>query len=191
LQQFVSDKTQLAGDAGCENPPLPAVHPFIIMMDTGPGLWNNTVPYGILSLGAMFRFGRIKSPSDKLFIERYFATLGADIMKALHGYNGQGPGKQTEYEGKVLTVMTIAQLEKYLWWYFVSCLPFKMTQGKGSWGGIRHVIFDQAKRMYSMLPFFSHREVRRAVGLLVTRKVTKVGIEAFRMPYQGNEEFRR
>ena len=45
--------------------------------------------------------------------------------------------------------------------------------------------------MYGMLPAPSHREVRRAVGLRVTRKVTKMGIEAFRMPYQGNEEFRR
>lgn len=45
--------------------------------------------------------------------------------------------------------------------------------------------------MYGMLPALSHREVRRAVGLRVTRKVTKMGIEAFRMPYQGDERFRR
>ena len=61
----------------------------------------------------------------------------------------------------------------------------------GHWGGIRQVIFDCIKRMYGMLPALFHREVRRAVGLRVTRKVTKMGIEAFRMPYQGNEEFRR
>jgi len=191
LRRLVSDKTQLAREAGCENAPAPAVRPFMIMMDTGSGLWNNTVPHAILSLGAMFRFGRTKSPSDKAFIERFFATLGSDIMKALHGYNGQGPGKQTEYDGQEMTVMTMAQLEKYLWWYFTDCLPFKVTQRKGAWGGIRHVMFDHIKRLYGMLPALSHREVRRAVGLRVTRKVTKMGIEAFRMPYQGNEEFRR
>lgn len=191
LRRLVSDKSQLAREAGCENAPPPAVRPFMIVMDTGSGLWNNIVPHAILSLGAMFRFGRTKSPSDKAFIERFFATLGSDIMKALHGYNGQGPGKQTEYDGQDMTVMTMAQLEKYLWWYFTDCLPFKTTQRKGGWGGIRHVLFDKVKRMYGMLPALSHREVRRAVGLRVTRKVTKMGIEAFRMPYQGNEEFRR
>ncbi|MEM5543652.1 hypothetical protein WNY61_12980 [Sulfitobacter sp. AS92] len=191
LRRLVSDKTQLAREAGCENAPPPAVRPFMIMMDTGSGLWNNIVPHAILSLGAMFRFGRTKSPSDKAFIERFFATLSSDIMKALHGYNGQGPGKQTEYDGQDMTVMTMAQLEKYLWWYFTDCLPFKTTQRKGGWGGIRHVLFDKVKRMYGMLPALSNREVRRAVGLRVTRKVTKMGIEAFRMPYQGNEEFRQ
>lgn len=79
----------------------------------------------------MFRFGRTKSPSDKAFIERFFATLGSDSMKALHGYNGQGPGKQTEYDGQDMPVMTMAQLERYLWWYFTDCLPFKTTQRKG------------------------------------------------------------
>lgn len=191
LRRLVSDKTQLAREAGCENAPPPAVRPFMIKMDTGSGLWNNIVPHAILSLGAMFRFGRTKSPSDKAFIERFFATLGSDVMKALHGYNGQGPGKQTEYDGQDMTVMTMAQLEKYLWWYFTDCLPFKTTQRKGGWGGIRHVLFDKVRRMYGMLPALSNREVRRAVGLRVTRKVTKMGIEAFRMPYQGNEEFRQ
>ena len=191
LRRLVSDKTQLAREAGCENDPPPPVRPFMIMMDTGSGLWNNTIPHAILSLGAMFRFGRTKSPSDKAFIERFFATLGSDLLKALHGYNGEGPGKQTGYDGQEMAVMSMAQLEKILWWYFTDCLPFKATQRKGAWGGIRHVIFDRIKRMYGMLPALSHREVRRAVGLRVTRKVTKMGVEAFRMPYQGNEAFRQ
>lgn len=190
LRRLVSDKTKLAKEAGSVNPPPPAVRPYKIVMDTGSGLWNNVVPHAILSLGGGFQFGRTKSPSDKAFIERFFSTLGSDIMKALHGYNGQGPGTKTDYDGEDMTVMTIAQLEKYLWWYFTDCLPFKTTQRKGSWGGIRHVIFERMKKLYGMLSPLSHREVRRAVGLRVTRSVTKMGIEAFRMPFQGDGKFR-
>ncbi len=190
LRRLVSDKTKLAEDAGCVNQPPPPVRPYMIVMDTGSGLWNNVVPRAILALGGAFRFGRTKSPSDKAFIERFFSTLGTDLMKALHGYNGQGPGTKTDYDGQDMTVITMAQLEKYLWWYFTDCLPFKTTQRKGSWGAIRHVVFDRMKQLYGMLPALSHREIRRAVGLRVTRTVSKMGVEAFRMPFQGDEKFR-
>lgn len=38
LRRLVSDKTQLAREAGCESDPPPAVRPFMIMMYTGSGL---------------------------------------------------------------------------------------------------------------------------------------------------------
>ncbi|WP_165814570.1 DDE-type integrase/transposase/recombinase [Pararhodobacter oceanensis] len=105
LRRLVSDKTKLAQDAGCKNPPPPPVRPYMVTMDTGSGLWNNSVPRAILSLGGWFRYGRTKSATDKAFVERFFATLGSDIVKALHGYNGQGPGTKTEYDGQDMTVM--------------------------------------------------------------------------------------
>jgi hypothetical protein len=191
LRRLVSDKTALAREAGCEHAPSEPVRPNLIVMDTGSGLWNNVVPRAILALGGSFRFSRTKTPTDKPFVERHFATLGSDIMKALHGYNGQGPGKMTGYNGQEMTVMTMAQLEKYLWWYFTDCLPFKTTQRKGGWGAINHVMFARFKKMYGTAAALSHREVRRAIGLRVTRKVTKMGIEAYRMPYQGDGKFRQ
>lgn len=114
LRRLVSDKTKLAEDAGCQNPPPPPVRPYLIKMDTGSGFWNNAVPRAILSLGGQFVFGRTKSPQDKANVERFFSTMGSDLMKALHGYNGEGPGTKTDYDGQDMTVMTIAQLEKYL-----------------------------------------------------------------------------
>jgi hypothetical protein len=190
LRRLVSDKTALAQAAGCKYAPPPPIRPYMVVMDTGSGLWNNLVPKSILSLQGAFRYGRTKSPSDKAFVERFFATLGSDVMKALHGYNGQGPDKKTDYDGQDMAVMSMAQLEKILWWYFTDCLPFKTTQRKGAWGALRHVLFDQMEELYGKLPALSHREVRRAVGLKVSRTVTKMGVEAFRMPYQGNEAFR-
>lgn len=53
-------------------------------MDTGSGLWNQFVPTAILSLGAMFKYGRTKSPSDKAFIERFFKTIADDIVLVFH-----------------------------------------------------------------------------------------------------------
>lgn len=135
IRRLVSDKTKLAREAGCQHPPPPAVRPFQIVMDTGSGLWNGVVPTTILKLGAMFRFGRTKTPSDKGFIERFFKTLGDDIFRALHGHSGNGPGAVTAYNGQDMAIMTTAQLEKYLWWYFCDCLPFKNTQKKGGCPG--------------------------------------------------------
>lgn len=190
LRRLVSDKTKLAKEAGCVHQPPPPVRPHLVVMDTGSGLWNNVVPRAILSLGGAFRFGRTKSPTDKAFIERFFGTLGSDLMRALHGYSGQGPGKETDYDGTDMTVMTMAQLEKYLWWYFTDCLPFKPTQRKGAWGSLRNVLFNKMEQLYGKLPALSHRQMRRAIGLRVTRTVTKMGVEAFRMPFQGDEAFR-
>jgi hypothetical protein len=45
--------------------------------------------------------------------------------------------------------------------------------------------------LYGKLPPLSRRHVRRALGLKVRRVVTKMGIEAFRMPFQGDENFRK
>ena len=88
------------------------------------------------------------------------------------------------------TVLTIAQLEKYLWWYFTDCLPFKDTQGKGAWG-MQQQLFDQTSGMYGMLPPLSRRHTRKALGLKVRRVVSKMGIEAFRMPFQRDFHFRK
>ncbi|WP_417812453.1 hypothetical protein [Thalassospira alkalitolerans] len=191
IRRLVSDKTKLAREAGCQHAPPPAVRPFQIVMDTGSGLWNRYVPTAILSLGAMFRFGRTKSPTDKAFIERFFATLGSDIVRALHGHSGDGPGSNTDYDGKEMTALTIAQVEKYIWWYFTDCLPFKKTQRKGGWGIQQKHLFDQTVELYGKLPPLSRRHVRRALGLKVRRVVTKMGIEAFRMPFQGDVNFRK
>jgi hypothetical protein len=191
LRRLVSDKSKLAREAGCVHAPAPAVRPFQIVMDTGSGLWNQFVPTAILSLGAMFRYGRTKSPTDKAFIERFFATLGADIVRALHGHSGDGPGSEADYDGQDMTVLTIAQLEKYLWWYFTDCLPFKETQSKGAWGMRQQQLFDQTAEMYGVLPPLSRRHTRKALGLKVRRVVSKMGIEAFRMPFQGNCHFRK
>lgn len=191
IRRLVSDKTKLAREAGCQHPPPPAVRPFQIVMDTGSGLWNGVVPTAILKLGAMFRFGRTKTPTDKAFIERFFETLGDDVFRALHGHSGNGPGAVSSYDGQEMTVLTIAQLEKYLWWYFCDCLPFKTTQRKGGWGIQRKQLFDRLCEDYGRLPALSRREVRRAVGLELTRVVTKMGIEAFRMPFQGDGPGRR
>lgn len=191
IRRLVSDKTKLAREAGCQHAPPPAIRPFQIVMDTGSGLWNRYVPTAILSLGAMFRFGRTKSPTDKAFIERFFATLGSDIVRALHGHSGNGPGSETDYDGKEMTALTIAQLEKYIWWYFTDCLPFKTTQRKGGWGIQQKQLFDQTVEMYGKLPQLSRRKIRRALGLKVCRSVTKMGIEAFRMPFQGDVNFRK
>ncbi|OSP52133.1 DDE-type integrase/transposase/recombinase [Pseudoruegeria sp. SK021] len=190
IRRLVSDKTKLAREAGCRHLPPPPIRPFQIVMDTGSGLWNRHVPTAILSLDAMFRFGRTKTPTDKAFIERFFATLGSDVFKALHGHSGAGPGRQTDYDGQDMAAMTIAQVEKYLWWYFTDCLPFKTTQRKGGWGIQRKELFDRLADMYGILPPLSRREVRKAIGLRVTRTVTKMGIEAFRMPFQGDHKFR-
>ena len=191
IRRLVSDKTKLAREAGCKHPPPPAVRPFLIVMDTGSGFWNGVVPTAILKLGAMFRFGRTKSPTDKAFIERFFGTLGDDVFRALHGHSGNGPGSVSAYDGQEMAVMTIAQLEKYIWWYFCDCLPFKTTQRKGGWGIERRVLFDRLCDDYGLLPPISRREVRLALGLKVTRVVTKMGIEAFRMPFQGDGPGRR
>lgn len=191
IRRLVSDKTKLAREAGCQHAPPPAIRPFQIVMDTGSGLWNQHVPTAILSLGAMFRFGRTKSPTDKAFIERFFATLGIDIVRSLHGHSGNGPGAEADYDGKEMTALTIAQLEKYTWWYFTDCLPFKKTQRKGGWGIQQKQLFDQTVEYYGCLPQLSRRKVRRALGLKVCRVVTKMGIEAFRMPFQGDENFRK
>lgn len=95
----------------------------------------------------MFRYGGTKTPTDKAFFERFFATLGADIVRALHGYSGGGSGSETDYDGQDMTVLTIAQLEKNLWWYFTDCLPFKETQRKGAWGMEQQQLFDQTAEM--------------------------------------------
>lgn len=191
IRRLVSDKTKLAREAGCINAPAPAIRPFQIVMDTGSGLWNQFVPTAILSLGAMFKYGRTKSPSDKAFIERFFKTIADDIVLVFHGHSGKGPGTETDYDGKDMAVLTIAQLEKYMWWYFTDCLPFKETQRKGAWGMEQHQLFDQTAEMYGILPQLSRRHIRKALGLKVRRVVSKMGIEAFRMPFQGDSHFRK
>lgn len=191
IRRLVSDKTKLAREAGCIHQPAPAVRPFQIVMDTGSGLWNQFVPTAILAIGGMFKFGRTKSPSDKAFIERFFKNMGDDIVPSLHGNSGKGPGSETDYDGKDMAVLTIAQLEKYMWWYFTDCLPFKETQRKGGWGIQQQQLFDQTAEMYGMLPPLSRRHTRKALGLKVRRVVSKMGIEAFRMPFQGDFHFRK
>jgi hypothetical protein len=139
----------------------------------------------------MFRFGRTKTPTDKKFIERFFETMGSDIFRQFHGHSGNGPEAVSDYDGKDMTALTIAQVEKYIWWYFCDCLPFKTTNRKGGWGIQRSHLFERLCEDYGLLPPLSRREVRLALGLKVTRVVTKMGIEAFRMPFQGDPKGRR
>lgn len=190
LRRLVSDTTQLAKEAGCENLPPPPVRPQVIIMDTGPGFWNSTVPLAILSLGASFKFGRAKSPKDKASIESSFGSIGKDLMKRLHGYNGAGPGKQPGYDGRAMAVMSMAQIEQILWWYFTDCVPFKQSQRRASLGTVNHVAFARTLKRFGLLPPLARRDVRRALGLRVTRTVTTMGIEVFRMPFQGQPDFR-
>lgn len=190
LRRLVSDTTQLAKEAGCENAPPPPVRPQVIIMDTGPGFWNSTVPLAILALGASFKFGRAKSPKDKASMESEFGSIGEDVMRCLHGFNGAGPGKQPGYDGRAMAVLSMAQIEQILWWYFTDCVPFKSSQRRGSLGAVNHVAFARTLKLFGLLPPLARRDVRRALGLRVTRTVTTMGIEAFRMPFQGQPDFR-
>lgn len=190
LRRLVSDTSHIAKAAGCENAPPPPVRPQVIIMDTGPGFWNNIVPLAILRLGASFKYGRAKSPKDKASIESSFGGLGKDIMKLAHGYNGAGPGKQTGYSGPEMAVLSMAQIEQFIWRYVVDCIPSKSSQRKGSWGANNQLTFERTLKHYGLLPPLSRREVRLALGLRVVRTVTTMGIECFRMPFQGKPDFR-
>lgn len=123
-------------------------------------------------------------------VERYFASLGSDLMRALHGYAGDALRKELDYDGREMAILTVAQLERVLWWYFVDCVPFQTTTRKGAWGSIRHVNFTKTADRYGLLPPISARKARLALGLKVERTVTRMGIEAFRMPFQGDLSFR-
>lgn len=190
LRRLVSDTSRLAKAAGCENAPPPPVRPQLIIMDTGPGFWNNIIPLAILQLGSAFRYGRTQSPKDKASIESSFRGLGTEIMNLLHGHNGTGPGKQTGYSGPEMAVLSMAQIEQIMWRYIVDCLPFRSSQRKGSWGANNQLTFEMKLKRFGLLPPLSRREVRRALGLKVVRTVTTMGIECFRMPFQGKSDFR-
>jgi hypothetical protein len=192
LRRLVSDKRQMAREAGCEHAPPEPVRPYMIVMDTGSGLWNDIVPRAILAMGASFRYGRVRTPTDKAVNERYFRTFGGDVMKAVHGYAGEGPGKKTSYDGWEMTSMSKAQLERLLWWYFTDCYPFKTTQRKGGYGVTNGGLFEMTKDRYGMLPALGRRDIRDALGLRVgTRTVGVMGIEVYRMPYKGTPAFNR
>lgn len=189
IRRVLSDKRKFAREAGCQNDPDEPITPSMFVMDTGVGLWNNVVPHAMLILGISFKYGRVRSPTDKKFCERFFGTLGSDIMKELHGYAGQDAKKETDYDGAAMAVMSIAQLERYLWWYFTDCLPFKITTRKGGWGKRRKDLVEHVKSHYGHLERLSKRRIRLGLGLRVTRTVSKMGIEAFVMPYADNPEF--
>jgi hypothetical protein len=158
-------------------------------MDPGPGFWNSTVPLAIPPLSS-FKFGRAKSPKDKASMESEFGGIGEDVMRCLHGFNGAGPGKQPGYDGRAMAVLSMAQIEQILWWYFTDCVPFKSSQRRGSLGAVNHVAFARTLKRFGLLPPLARRDVRRALGLRVTRTVTTMGIEVFRMPFQGQPDFR-
>ncbi len=185
LHSVVTDKTDLAREAGCKCAWDMFGIPEVLCTDQGTHLVSFEFHAAAIDVGAEILHPPAGFPQMRASIERVFRTLDLGFAQNFHGRTFSNVGEKGDYDAQLVANVTTTELKRHLIRYIVDIYHNQKHKGLGEFTP-QHV-WRMKMRQYG-IQFPLDPDVARSIfGTTVERRLRREGVELFGLFYRDDE----
>lgn len=191
LEMVVTDKSAIAGAAGCRSPWNMHGVPEVVCMDNGPSFRAEQVKVAIAALGASYHFPPAGRPELRAQIERVFGTFQQEYSRYFQGQTFSNVVDKGDYDSEKHASLNLETLNRTLVRYVVDAYHNRPHSELA--GATPIQTWNRLVGQFGVVPPPDSDTRRHIFGIPCQRRISGRGIRILGIHYQSRElqELRR